>query len=190
MIFAPIAAWMAISNCWRGISSFSFSHMRRPNPTELSTCVRVLSASTDSPFSNMSSFTNLDSRKSCNDSRTRHSLWICFSTYRRSQSRSRPMEYQNQFDTIARNKFLLDKLAALAQTKRHNRADKIRCRNNRCSDIWFFYLFNRCRIGQSRRIMHFCHIAFLSYTLYDTFGTVVMTSMSNSRPNRSCTISM
>ena len=31
---------------------------------------------------------------------------------------------------------------------------------------------------------------FLSYTLYDTLGTVVMTSMLNSRLRRSCTISM
>ena len=33
-------------------------------------------------------------------------------------------------------------------------------------------------------------LPFLSYTLYETLGTVVMTSISNSRPRRSCTISM
>ena len=27
---APMAAWMAMSNCWRGISSLSFSHILRP----------------------------------------------------------------------------------------------------------------------------------------------------------------
>ena len=33
---ATIAAWIAISNCCRGISSFSFSHIRRPKATLLS----------------------------------------------------------------------------------------------------------------------------------------------------------
>ncbi len=57
MMRPPMAAWMGTSNIWRGMSSLSFSLMRRPYSSAFSRCTTVENASTGTEFNKMSTFT-------------------------------------------------------------------------------------------------------------------------------------
>src|SRR5947209_3565054 len=62
MILEPIEAWIATSNCWRGICARRRSARLRPAEYALSLWTIIDSASTGSPASRMSSLTRSDSR--------------------------------------------------------------------------------------------------------------------------------
>jgi hypothetical protein len=58
----PIAAWIGISNIWRGISCFSRSVSARPADWALSRWTIRLSASTGSPLTRMSTLARFAGR--------------------------------------------------------------------------------------------------------------------------------
>lgn len=62
MILPPIAAWTGIWNRWRGIRSFSFSHIARPRLSARVRWTSMESASTGSAFTRIDIFTRSPSR--------------------------------------------------------------------------------------------------------------------------------
>ncbi len=62
MTLPPMAAWIGILNMWRGIRSFSFSHMARPRCSARSLCTIMESASTGSSFTRICILTRLSVR--------------------------------------------------------------------------------------------------------------------------------
>ena len=66
MMLAPIAAWIATSYIWRGISSRIFATTARPRYWLWLRCTMIDSASTFSPLIRMSTLTTSAARYSLN----------------------------------------------------------------------------------------------------------------------------
>ena len=66
-----------------------------------------------------------------------------------------------QFNAISRYELLLNQLASLLQTERHDGPNVVGIRNNGSSNIGLFNMFNHRCFWQTRRIMNFLCISVL-----------------------------
>ena len=66
-----------------------------------------------------------------------------------------------KFHTVARHILLLHQFAALAETERHDVADKVGLRDNRGANVGFFDVVDFRGLGHTRRIVHLLFVAVL-----------------------------